>query len=153
NSGSNFSCCGTSACTAATRSGFVDGRFWTLYNPNARSPTRPANVSVRSKCGRTSRVFASKYKRTGVVTAMTFANATTKDKPVTPVNSAIWISGHVLCKETPSPFQPKPPNNQPRIHSCTVHADAARNANSKFRHEARKLRGTMRPTNQPQKAK
>src|SRR5690349_24785450 len=48
---------------------------------------------VRSKCGRTVRALTSRTKRRTVVTTITFANATRNDKPATPVNSAIWISG------------------------------------------------------------
>src|SRR5262245_10718329 len=71
-------------------------------------------------------------KRRTVVTAMTFANATMNDKPATPVNSAIWINGHVPCSATPSPFQPKPEKIQPRSHSCVTHAAARRKASRKL---------------------
>src|SRR5260370_19011043 len=83
-----------------------------------------AIVSVRSKCGRVTRVRASRMKRRTVVTAITLANATINDKPATPVNSAIWISGQLACRATPRPFQPQPEKTQPRSHSRVYHPAA-----------------------------
>src|SRR3954463_15208518 len=57
-----------------------------------------------------------------------------------------------VCCEMPSPFQPNPPNSQPRIHSCVIQALAPRNAASKFRHELRKFFGLTKPANQAQNA-
>ena len=153
NCGSNFSICGTSAWTAATRNGFVRGRFCAVKRPKAHRPTRPDNVRVRSKWGRIFPVRASANRRSGIMTAMTFANTTANDNPVTPVNSAIWIRGQLPCSATPRPFQPKPPKSHPRIHSCATHAQAARNAISRFRIEPRKSRGAINPMNHAQKAK
>src|ERR1700746_779438 len=63
---------------------------------------------------------------------MTLANTTMKDNPLTPVNSAIWMSGQFACNATPSPFQPKPVNSHPRIHSCATQAHASKKASRKL---------------------
>src|SRR5437868_11900963 len=63
---------------------------------------------------------------------MALQKTTRKVTPATPVNSAIWISGHVPCSAMPSPFQPKPDINQPRVHSSATHAAVRQNATNKL---------------------
>src|ERR1700730_2981849 len=63
---------------------------------------------------------------------MTLLKATANERPATPVNSAIWITGQFACSAIPSPFQPNPPNNQPRIHSCVTQAQARQKATRKL---------------------
>src|SRR6266487_1522547 len=63
---------------------------------------------------------------------MTLTNTITKDRPITPVNSAIWMSGHFAQSAMPSPFQPNPPKSHPRIHSCVLHAEARTKASHKL---------------------
>ena len=88
-----------------------------------------------------------------MVTAMTFAKTTTKDNPATPVNSAIWIIGQLAWRATPSPFQPNPLKSQPRIHSCTTHALADKNAVRRLLNDPINVRGRIKPTTQLQNAK
>src|SRR6266496_1203025 len=114
------------------RSGFVGDETWLARSPKVRTPTMVAIVSVRSKCGRVVCVRASRIKRRPVVNRITVANATMNDKPATPVNSAIWISGQLPWSATPRPFQPQPEKTQPRNHSCAVHPAARRKARTRL---------------------
>src|SRR5437879_5735719 len=75
---------------------------------------------------------ASRNNRHAVVNAITLANAITNESPETPVNSTIWMSGHLAQSAMPSPFQPNPPKSHPRIHSWVVYAEARRKASHKL---------------------
>ena len=56
---------------------------------------------------------ASAMNRRTVITAMTFAKATRKERPASPVISTIWMSARFWWSATPRPFQPNPPKSQP----------------------------------------
>src|SRR4030095_68058 len=108
----------------------MDPRVCTAVIPQVKTPTNPTNVSVKSKCGRIACVRVSSQIRRAVVVKMTLQTTTRKVTPATPVNSAIWISGHVACNAMPRPFQPNPEINHPRVHSNATQVAA--------RHSARK---------------
>ena len=62
-------------------------------------------------------------------------NTITKERPVTPMMSAICIIVRSFLSPTPSPFHGKPVRNHPRIHSNPHQADPFKNAHLRLSSE------------------